>query len=414
MRRAESSPVDAVPDGSKTVPELTGEILRRGPQEASRLLAAESPARIAAVLAALPTPKVAALLPRIDGERRDAVLRAATADQRERWLYNREYRAGTVGHLMEPVVALFRPTDTVHEAVNKLRAMVTQAFVSYGYVVNDEGLLVGVLVMREVLLAEPHQRVTEIMVDQPFSLTTGQTIKEVIPFVHTRHYPEYPVCDEAGRLVGLLRGYSLFQAQTLALTAQPGKMVGVGQEERVQTNPWRSLFMRNPWLQINLLSSFVAAGVVGFYEETVSQFVAVAAFLPVMVGQSASTGGQALAVALRGLTLGDLELKHWRRLLNKEALVGLGNGLLVGFTSAIGMYLYASLHGHRHAERLALVMLLAMALSTVVSSVVGAVTPPVMKRLGFDPASAATILVGGVTRVVSLAVFLALAHGLMA
>lgn len=413
MTGQQASPFDVPQSPSKNVSELTREILRRGPQDACRLLAIESPETVARVFASLPTPKVIALLPRIDGERRAAVLKAATADQRDRWLHNQQYRKGTVGHLMEPVLALFAPTDTVREAVAKLRILVTQAFVTYGYVVNDAGGLVGVLAMRELLLAGPDQRVDEVMVDHPFFLKTAQAVKDVIPFVHTRHYPEYPVCDDDGRVVGLVRGYALFQEQTLALTAQPGKMVGVGQEERLQTTPWQSLSMRHPWLQVNLLSSFLAAAVVGVYEETVSHIVAVAAFLPVMVGQSASTGGQALAVALRGLTLGELGLQHWPRLLNKEAVVGLANGMLVGVTSALGMYGYASYHGHAHAEWLALVMLLAMSVSTMVSSVVGAVTPPLMKRLGYDPASAATILVGGVTRIVSIAVFLALTQWML-
>lgn len=392
---------------------LAHELLRRGPQDASRLLADESPETIAAVFTSFPTAKVMALLPRFDADRRASILKAASPEQRERWLHNQHYPKGSVGHLMEPVVATFAPTETVGEAVARLRHMVTEAFVTYGYVVDAQRRLIGVLAMRELLLAEPGRAVRDVMVDHPFFLTVAQPVKQVIPLVHTRHFPEYPVCDVEERIVGIVRGYALFQEHTLELSAQPGKMVGVGREERVLTTSWRSLHMRHPWLQVNLLSSFLAAAVVGFYEETVSHVVAVAAFLPVMVGQSASTGGQALAVALRGLTLGELGLHQWRRLLNKEAVVGLVNGILVGLTSAAGMYVYASLHGHAHAESLALVMLLAMSVSTMTSSVVGALTPPVMKRLGFDPAAAATILVGGVTRIVSIAVFLALAHRML-
>jgi magnesium transporter len=159
---------------------------------------------------------------------------------------------------------------------------------------------------------------------------------------------------------------------------------------------------------VNLLSSFLAAGMVGFYEDTIVQVVAAASFLPVMVGQSASTGGQALAVALRGLTLEEFSDDQWHALINKEAHVGIANGALVGLTSALGMYAYASFHGHAGPGRLALVMLVAMIVTTMVSSVVGAAMPFVMKRLGYDPAAASTILVGGVTLIVSIAAFLGL------
>lgn len=388
--------------------ELVNEILHRGLHEAWALLAKESDEIVASVLASLPTGKAVALLPRFDAVRRTAILKVATRKQREAWLYNQHYPKGSVGRLMEPVIALFAPTVTVREAVDSLRAMVKQAFISYGYVVDEENRLLGVLVMRDLLLARPDQTVQEVMIEHPFTLELTQQVSEVIPLVHIHHYPEYPVCDEKGHIIGIVRGYALFQKQTLRLATQPGRMVGVEQEERVQTAPWRSLRMRHPWLQANLLSSFLAAGIMGFYETTIVEAVAVAAFVPVMVGQSASTGGQALAVALRGLTLGEFVKEDWRSLINKEALVGIGNGALVGITAALGMYLYATLHGHARATGLALVMLLAMIISTMVSGVVGAVMPFLMKRLKYDPATASTIIVGGVTRIISIAAFLAL------
>lgn len=387
---------------------LVDEIRMRGLQEVSQVLARESERTIAALLSLLPDGQAAALLPALEGERRTAILRAAPSAKRDQWLHNRHYSQGSIGYFMEPVVATFSPHMTVHETVERLRNLVKEAFITYGYVVDERTRLMGVLVMRELLLAEPGRPVRDLMIEHPFSLKATQLLSDVIPLVHIRHRSEYPVCDDEGRLIGLVRGYALFQEQTRELIAQPGKMVGVVREERLHSSPWRSLSFRQSWLQINLLSSFVAAGVVGYYEDAVTQAVAVAAFLLVMVGQSASTGGQALAVALRGLTLGELNLNRWPDLINKEAVVGTANGALVGLTAGLGMYVYATSHGHAGAVRLSIAMLLAMIFSTTVSSIVGAVTPFLMKRLGFDPATAATILVGGVTRIVSIAAFLAL------
>jgi magnesium transporter len=387
---------------------LVREILRRGGPDAANLLANEPEQTVASVLTLLPKAKAMALLPRFDAARRAAILKAVTPEHREQWLHNQPSPGSSIASLMEPVVATFAPNMTVREAVEQLREMVKEAFITYGYVVDDRRRLIGVLVMRDLLLAEAGQPVREVMTEHPFFLKATQLIAEVLPLIHTRHFPEYPVCDEDGRIIGIVRGYALFQEHTLELTAQPGKMVGIDREERIQTNAWRSVHLRHPWLQVNLLGSFVAAGVVGLYEDTIVQAVAVAAFVPVMVGQSASTGGQALAVTLRGLTLGQFSHEGWRALINKEAFVGTANGALVGLTSALGMYAYASLHGHPAAGWLALVMLLAMIVSTAMSSVVGAAMPLLMKRLGFDPAAASTILVGGITRIVSIAAFLML------
>jgi magnesium transporter len=387
---------------------LLEKIRSRGLHGVAPLLAHESEATITALLTLLPDIEAAALLPSLEAEQRMAILKSVLPAVRDRWLYNPRYPKGTVGYLMEPVVATFTSETIVREAVEQLRTLVKYAFITYSYVVDEQNRLRGVLVMRDLLLADVTRRVSDLMIERPFALKAMQRLPEVIPLVHIRHYAEYPVCDDEGHLIGLVRGYALFQEQTRELVAQPGKMVGVVREERLQISPWRSLSFRQSWLQVNLLASFVAAGVIGYYEEAVTQVVAIAAFIPVMVGQSASTGGQALAVALRGLTLGELGVDRWTTLINKEAMVGTANGALVGLTAALGMYAYATFHGHDDAVKLSAVMLLAMIVSTTVSSVVGAVTPFLMKRIGFDPATAATILVGGITRIVSIVAFLAL------
>jgi len=405
----------AVPDGQESAKTaaLIREVVRREPQDAANLLLGESEPTIAAVLVRLPTAKALALLPRFSAERRVALLKAVPEAQREQWLHNQRYPAGSVGHLMEPAVAVFAPTLTVREAVARLRDMVHEAFVTYGYVVDGHRRLIGALVMRELLLASPDQPLREVMLANPFSLKAAQQVAQIIPLVQARHFAEYPVCDDEGRIIGIVRGYALFHEQVLALSAQPGKMAGNDREERILTQPWRSLSLRQPWLQINLLSSLMAASVVGYYETTIVQVVAAAAFVPVMVGQSAGTGAQALAVALRGLTLGEFHHENWRGLIGKEVLVGIGNGALVGLTAAAGIYAYAQWHGHAGGKHLALVMVLAMIVSTTASGVVGGVMPFAMKRLGFDPATAATILVGGVTRIVSIAAFLALTRWML-
>src|SRR5260221_1451910 len=121
-----------------------------------------------------------------------------------------------------------------------------------------------------------------------------------------RHYPQYPVVDESGVLVGLLRGQRMFEAQAIEIPLQAGSMVGLEKEERLATHWWRSFKLRHPWLQLNLLTAFLAAAVVGFFQDTIDRLVILALFLPVLAGQSGNTGCQALAVTLRGMVLGQM------------------------------------------------------------------------------------------------------------
>jgi magnesium transporter len=227
--------------------------------------------------------------------------------------------------------------------------------------------------------------------------------------VLNRHFPVYPVCDTDGKLIGLVRGQTMFEEQAFEISAQPGQMVGVDKEERLLT-PWpRSLRFRHPWLQLNLLTAFIAAAVVGVFENTLDKIVILAVFLPVLAGQSGNTGCQALAVALRGLTLGELKPGTERALVAKEALLGLLNGALVGLTAGAGMFVYASMQHNPHALVLGLIVTMAMIASCVVSGLAGALIPMGLQKIGADPATASSIFLTTMTDVCSMGIFLSLA-----
>jgi magnesium transporter len=247
------------------------------------------------------------------------------------------------------------------------------------------------------------------MLREPFSLDPDLELTEAMRLVVHRHYPVYPVCDGTGRLLGQVRGQSLFEARAIEISAQAGQMVGVEEGERLSTPLGRSLRSRHPWLQLNLLTCFVAAAVVGVFQETLDRIVVLAAFLPVLAGQSGNTGSQALAVALRGMTLGDLGAGGERKLVVKEGLLGLLNGLLTGLSAGIGMCLYAHFQGQPEALTLGLVVWLAMTASCVVSGLAGAIIPLALQRFGADPATASGIFLTTATDVISIGAFLGLA-----
>jgi magnesium transporter len=160
----------------------------------------------------------------------------------------------------------------------------------------------------------------------------------------------------------------------------------------------------------NLLTAFVAAGVVGIFEGTIEQIVVLAVFLPVLAGQSGNTGCQALAVALRGMTLGELHATNQHRFIIKEAALGLSNGALVGLTAGIGMYFYAAWQPTGQAPLLlAAIVFLAMTLSCFLSGVAGVLVPLTLKKMGADPATASSIFLTTATDVASMGFFLGLA-----
>jgi magnesium transporter len=310
---------------------------------------------------------------------------------------------------MEPAYAVFAPGQSVGEAVEQLRAVVRTVFVTYGYVTDPGGRLLGLVTMRDLLFNERTAALGDVMLKEAFFFRPDMRVSDAMKLTLNRHYPVYPVCDESGRLLGLVRGAALFEEEAFEITAQPGTMVGVEREERISTPIVGSFKFRHPWLQINLLTAFAAGGVVALFQGTVDRLVILATFLPVLAGQSGNTGCQALAVTVRGLTLGEIRPGGGKGLVFKEALLGLANGFVTGVLCGIAMYLLARAQESPHAVMLGLVVFIAMSGSCAVSGVSGAVVPMVLKRLGADPATASSIIVTTATDVASMGLLLSLA-----
>jgi len=184
-------------------------------------------------------------------------------------------------------------------------------------------------------------------------------------------------------------------------------MVGVEKEERLATRWPRALRLRNPWLLLNLATAFAAGAVVGAFEGTIQRVVALAAFLPILAGQSGNTGCQALAVTLRGMTLGELAEHRPAAVVAKEAALGLLNGMVVGAIAAVAMYVFA--RDDANALALAGIVFVAMVGSCVASGISGALVPMGLKRLGADPATASSIFLTTATDIISMGLLLGLA-----
>ncbi len=394
---------------TRNIDMLVAEARRRAPLDAVEVMEGETDSTVAEVLKHLHPALAFPILLRFPKERRDAILPLAGEKLARPWAENRQYPDNSVGRLMEPVVAVFPPDLIVEDAVQQIRELVRQTVVTYGYVTDADGKLLGVLTMRDLLLADVHQPLHEIMLDEPFFLSPQTSVSDAMKEVVYRHYPVYPVCDEQGRLIGIVHGFMLFEQQSFEISSQAGRMVGVDKEEHA-TTPWlRSFLFRHPWLQLNLLTAFAAAVVVSLFEDTIAQVVVLAAFLPVLAGQSGNTGCQALAVTIRGLTLGEFERDVYRQVLAKETWLGLLNGILVGIVAAIAMILYAN---HSNAEQplvLGLVVFLAMTGACVASGVTGVLVPLTLRRIGADPATASSIFLTTATDIVSMGLFLWLA-----
>ncbi len=397
------------PNDETQLERLAQTVMQRAPLDALLLLERESDEVIAAVLEKVRPDFAVRILSHMDPKRAAKLSPKIHQQIGDQWSVNLGYAEDSVGRIMEPPADAFPGSMTVAELIDALRRTAVRRQVVYAFVVDEDHRLIGLVVLRDLLFANPDDRLEELMITDPFYFEASTPLEATMQDALLRHYPMYPVCDEQRHLVGQLRGYALFERRTYVLTAQSGKMVGVEKEERVGT-PWlRCLLMRHPWLQLNLLTAFLAGAVVGLFEDTIARVVVLAAFLPILAGQCGNTGCQALAVTLRSMVLKELKPGMEKKLFAKEAFLGAGNGMLVGIPAAIGMYAYASMQEFETAPLLAIIVFLAMAGACVASGVSGVVVPLALRRLGADPVTASTIFLTTLTDVVSMGLLLLLA-----
>ncbi len=389
--------------------DLTDDVKSRTPASAAAKLEHLSGDAMAHELMQLSPGLAQDVLAELPNHARERAIAAAPADVARQWQRNALYDPATVGRLMEPVVGAFPPDVKIAEVVEKLRELVTRALITYVYVVDKDEHLLGLVTMRDLLFSPRDRRLEEVMLRGAFALHAAMPLQEAMRLVLGRHYPVYPVTDSERRLIGLVRGQTMFEAQAIEITLQAGSMVGLEKEERLATHWVHSLKLRHPWLQLNLVTAFLAAAVVGFFQETIDRLVILALFLPVLAGQSGNTGCQALAVTLRGMTLGELKPGTERPLIAKETWVGCLNGIGVGIAAAVGMYITATGQSQEQAWMLAFVVFLAMIASCMASGISGAIIPLTLKRLGLDPATASSIFLTTATDVVSMGMLLGLA-----
>jgi magnesium transporter len=343
-----------------------------------------------------------------------AVLTQMEADAREAWLHrlgaetSRElrellaYPSDSAGHLMDPRVSPLRTGMTVAEAIERLRQIPRDGLREL-LVVDDEGRLTGrvevqdlALAARELPLADITRRVVAVVNDL-------DPREDVVEMMQNQSINVLPVINVAGRFVGVIRPAELMAAVEQETSLDMLTMVGASPDERALSSPVFAMKKRLPWLQINLLTAFLAAAVVGLFESTIAQFTALAVLLPVVAGQSGNAGAQALAVTMRGLMLREISLRHWPAVVGKEAVTGLLNGVAVAATTGLAVYVWS------RSLPLVGVIVLAMVISMLAAGVTGALVPILLRRFGQDPATASSIILTTVTDVVGFFSFLGIA-----
>jgi magnesium transporter len=377
------------------------------PSAVEGILAHLSEGAITGMLEVMDRARAAVLLSRLPKGRQDEYLklpRDAVATELRTLL---AYPPDTAGHLMDSRISTFRAGMEVERAVEELRRRGLRSPRALR-VIDDEGRLQGEVDLRDLIVADPKSTLATIAGPVAATATPMDPRDDVVDKLEQFHLEELPVVDLDGHILGVIRHAALIDALKKSATADIQTMVGASRDERALSTSWFAVRKRMPWLQINLLTAFLAAAVVGLFEGTIAKVTALAVLLPVVAGQSGNAGAQALAVTMRGLALREIRVSHWLRVMRKEVNAGLWNGVSIAVTCAIGVYVWSGSVG------LVLVIAASMVISMVAAGMAGALVPITLSRLGQDPAVASSIILTTVTDVVGFFSFLGIATALMA
>jgi magnesium transporter len=387
-----ASVTDAAALVERLRPEVAAEAIRHASsQERARWVSAMNPARTAVVLS------------RLDEDIRIAILDELSADVAREVMEIMSYPPETAGALMDPRVSHFRADSTAESALHQLRGL-RHLRINSLHVVDARGLYLGSVRLQDLALADPDQSLRELIVGAAASVQAVAPRVEVVELLERRRLPSLPVVDFEGHLVGVIRQEGLLSAVEAEASADIQTMVGASRDERSLSPVGFAVKKRLPWLQINLLTAFLASFVVGMFEDTIARLTALAVLLPVVAGQSGNTGAQALAVTMRGLALREIRVKnHAARVAAKEAMVGAFNGVAVAVVTAGAVWMWS------RSLALAAVIGVAMVASMIVAGLAGATIPMILTIAGQDPAQASSIVLTTVTDIAGFLSFLGLA-----
>jgi magnesium transporter len=389
-------------------PELSSQALAEMPEEAhaGETLAALDPDLAAEIVEELDDDDAADILGELDPTRQEQIL-SAVEDRTEVDQLLR-YDEETAGGRMTTHMVTVPDTATTEQALEAIRRQAEEVEDFYQvFVVDASRRLVGILPFKDLVISKPDRPVRDFMADADIFVTPDLDQEEVARLMARYNLPSVPVVNDQGQLLGRVTFDDVIDVVEAETTEDLLQFGGVPADEDLAAGWQTAVRSRLPWLSINLLTAFLAGGVVFLFQHTIQRTLALAVWMPVIAGMGGNAGTQALAVTVRRLALGLIPVNVFTRVVGKEILVGTINGMVMGVT--VGAV--AALIGE--GARLGLVVFLAMVGNLMVAGFAGAFIPIILERMGIDPAVASSIFVTTFTDVCGFLLLLGLAGWLL-
>jgi len=354
-------------------------------------------------LEAMKPDDAADLLLALDEKQRQNLLKQLTKLQRAVVSKLLGFAPDTAGGVMTTDFLALPEDISSQKAIEFLKQQEIKSEILYIYVINNHEQLVGVVSFKELVLSKGDKKLSELMKKEPVSVTVEQTQEDASSMIARYNLLSLPVVDDNHRLVGQITVDDAIDVLYEEATEDIYHLANLSTEEHVSTSTMKSTRLRFPWLAFNLLTCILAALVISLFEKTISQYIVLAAFLPVIAGMGGNAGTQSLVVVVRGLALGEIDWRLGFKIVFKEIKIGLLNGLSIGLIMALIAFLWY------HNLGLSVIIFLAMIGNLIIAGLFGALVPLVLRKLKLDPALGSSIFVTTATDIGGFILFLGLA-----
>ena len=363
--------------------------------QAAEILADLDPRHAAGIVQELDSDEQADLLASLRARKAEAVLREMDPEEARDVRNLLRYKPYTAGGLMITEYLAFSEDQTISDALSEIKSNAEEYSdysVQYIYVVEANGLLTGIVPLRNLVLSRGEATLASVMIRDPVQAWVEDSLDSLSQLFERYAFLGVPVTDEDGVLVGVVQRAAVEEAEAERNQRTFMRLSGiVGGEEVRSISYGLRLTRRLSWLLANIPLNLLAVSVIAFYEDTLAAVIALAVFLPIVSDMSGNVGSQAVAVSIRELTLGVTRPADFMRVLWKEVDVGMLNGLVLGLVLGAVSYFYSG------SAVIGVVICLAMALNTVVSGIVGGLLPLGLKAVGIDPALASVPILTTIT-----------------
>ena len=383
------------------------------------LLERLGPERRRAWMRLLAPDDAADLIQELDEERRPGYLALLDDTTLREVLALLAYEEDEAGGLMNPRYMRARPDITVEVAIRYLRRQAVRGIevIDYAYVLDREGLLLGVVSFRELFAAPPDRLVSDIMETEPVTVAEETDQEAVARLLVDSGLLALPVVDEAGRMKGVVTADDIVEVVQEEATEDIQKIGGTEalDEPYLQIGLWSMVRKRGVWLAVLLVGEMLTATAMGFFEEEIARAVVLALFIPLIISSGGNSGSQAATLVIRAMALGEVQLRDWWRVVRRELAAGLALGALLGLMGLVRILAWEGATGAYGANALPLGATVAVSLMGVVlfGTLAGSMLPLLLRRVGLDPASASAPLVATLVDVTGLIIYFTVAAALL-